>query len=445
MILGDSQLVVGADMLVIAYDRIVSPGRITLRDGKISDARQGSDGCDVYLNGSALLPGLINAHTHLEFSDLAAPLPAGDSFPQWIGKVVAHRREQESAGEEVYRRQRRAAIRQGAAELYRAGTALAADIVTEPWSASDYGGDCQWMDDTLAHDWASRIVTSEDVTTKLRHLPQAHANIIAMPEVIGLDEDRIAATSAWARQCIQIEAGEHLHSVGLSPHSPYSVLMNFVCEALKSMPDHTTVAMHLAESQEELEWLAQRKGPFRAAFERIGVEAPSRLPTIDDCLRLLQTRRSLVVHGNYLSEEQMQYIANTEQMSVVYCPRTHDYFGHSQYPLKELLQLGVRVAFGTDSRASNPDLDLWEELRFARQQHPWLLPKQVIAMATTGAAEALGVSGQYGALDVGYEAHAFVTPLSEDDTAKRLFERLTSISSSNPRIATLPDLIYKLV
>ncbi|GAB5405348.1 MAG: amidohydrolase family protein [Aureliella sp.] len=441
--LSDSELVVGADTVVVTPDRIVSPGRLTLHDGKVTEAAQRRDGCDVFFDGCAILPGLINAHTHLEFSDLASPLPAGATFPEWIGKVVAHRRQQESAGDGVYRKKRRDAFGKGASELYNTGTAFAADIVTEPWTASDYGHDIPRMLDNADSEIQDRIAveSSSGLDAKLRHLPSANATMLAMPEVIGLDEQRIAATTAWARHCVEDEPGEQLHSLGLSPHSPYSVLIDRAAEAVQATRPSTLLAMHLAESLEELEWLENRSGPFRAAFERIGVEAPSSLPSIDQCIEMLATRRSLLVHGNYLTEAQMRNVAQSEAMSVVYCPRTHAFFGHSPYPLKGMMQLGARVVLGTDSRASNPDLDLWKELRLVRQQHPWITAKQVLAMATIHAAEALGISGQFGALDIGYAAHAFVTPLLPGESSDRLIQRITTGVEERPSLAAVSHLL----
>ena len=86
-------------------------------------------------------------------------------------------------------------------------------------------------------------------------------------------------------------------------------------------------------------------------------------------LRMLaDAPRALVIHGNYLDDEELAFLAaNRERMSLVYCPRTHAYFEHPPYPLAKHLKLGVRVALGTDSRASNPDLDLLAEMRHVAQ------------------------------------------------------------------------------
>ncbi len=113
----------------------------------------------------------------------------------------------------------------------------------------------------------------------------------------------------------------------------------------------------------------------------------------------------LVIHGNYLDDEELDFLAeHRDRMSLVYCPRTHDYFRHAPYhDLAKLSQRGVRVCLGTDSRASNPDLDLLAELRFVAQRAH--LPGDfVLSLVTQNAASALGIENECGAIAVGRRA-----------------------------------------
>ena len=91
-------------------------------------------------------------------------------------------------------------------------------------------------------------------------------------------------------------------------------------------------------------------------------------------------------------------------MAVVYCPRTHGYFAHSRYPLAEMLSAGVHVALGTDSRASTPDLQLLEEMRYAAQKHPEVAPQVIVELATLAGAAALGQQQRVGSLVAGKQA-----------------------------------------
>ena len=130
------------------------------------------------------------------------------------------------------------------------------------------------------------------------------------------------------------------------------------------------IAMHLAESPEELELLRHGAGPLREFMENLGAWDATAIPpergrsTICGCWP--SAHRALVVHGNYLDDEEIAFLgANAGRMSVVYCPRTHDWFAHRAYPLEKMLAAGATVALGTDGRGSSPDLSLLDEMRFA--------------------------------------------------------------------------------
>ena len=130
--------------------------------------------------------------------------------------------------------------------------------------------------------------------------------------------------------------------------------------------------------------------------------------------RLSKAHRSLAIHGNYLEPSDWSFLAqNRQHMALVYCPRTHDYFGHERYPLTEMKQANVRIALGTDSRASNPNLNMLEELQFAARRHPDLAPQELLSMATSQAAAALGVADQVGTIESGKQADLAVVQLDE--------------------------------
>jgi cytosine/adenosine deaminase-related metal-dependent hydrolase len=135
------------------------------------------------------------------------------------------------------------------------------------------------------------------------------------------------------------------------------------------------------------------------------------------CL-LSAAERVLVIHGNYLNRTELAFLAERAgRMSVVYCPRTHDYFRHAPYPLAEMLSRGVALALGTDSRASNPDLSLFEEMRFAARSHPAVSPKQILELGTIAGARALGIDGEAGSLTAGKRADLAIVALPDRDAA----------------------------
>jgi cytosine/adenosine deaminase-related metal-dependent hydrolase len=142
---------------------------------------------------------------------------------------------------------------------------------------------------------------------------------------------------------------------------------------------------------------------------------------------LAAAHRTLVIHGNYLDEEEIAFLAaHREKLSVVYCPRTHDYFEHEPYPLAKMLAAGVRVALGTDSRASSPDLDLLAEMRHVAAHHQ-LPPAEVLRLGTLAGAEALGLDHAAGSLRRGKQAAFCVVELPPGEDKPRNGDELAEV------------------
>lgn len=318
------------------------------------------------MGGVTLLPGLVNAHTHLEFSGLAKPLGTpGTSLPAWIRSVIADR----SRGD----RDAAAAIAAGIRESAAAGVVAIGEIATSPAAMYDVPG-------------APRLTLFQ--------------------EAIGFSAGRVDSVAAEMERRVEL-AGD---AAGISPHAPYTVHPRLLQRLVDLAAERRVpIAMHLAESREELELLRDGTGPFqelladRSMWDEAAIPRGSRV--LDYLRQLSRADRSLVIHGNYLDAEEIAFAASQrERMSVVYCPRTHAYFGHERYPLEALLAAGVRVALGTDSRASNPDLNLLTEARFVAAACPAIAPAEVLRMATLSAAEALGLNAAFGSLAPGKQA-----------------------------------------
>jgi cytosine/adenosine deaminase-related metal-dependent hydrolase len=178
--------------------------------------------------------------------------------------------------------------------------------------------------------------------------------------------------------------------------------------------------MHLAETREELELLQSGSGPLVPMLQSFNAWYPDAIPRGSrplDYLRIMaQSHRALVIHGNYLAPDETAFLAaRTARMSVVFCPRTHAYFGHEPYPLRTLLAAGVNVAIGTDSRASNRDLSLWEELRHIHCHFADVAPADILRMGTLNGAIALGVDADFGSLTPKKSARLALVPLPDCD------------------------------
>ena len=350
-------------------------GWIRLQQGRIAELAAGAAPAGAMdLGDVAILPGWVNAHTHLEFSDLASPIPApatadggARSLPAWIASVVRHRAASTAPSAADRSQQRRTAIARGLEESAIAGVRLLAEVATQPWPLVDV------------------------VPRRLGLV--ARPDIVALGEVLGLSEVRQQETLTAA-----MGLSRHVTdgvAVGLSPHAPYSTTPALVDAAVEICRQRDwPLAMHVAESRDELELLAHGSGAFRAALESIGAWRDGLFPRTGGVAALLRqlaaAPRCLLIHGNYLSDAEIDYLATQPQMTVVYCPRTHAFFGHPLHPVAQLHRAGVRVALGTDSRASNPDLNPWEEVRYLLDHRSDLAPEQILRMATRNGALALG-------------------------------------------------------
>jgi cytosine/adenosine deaminase-related metal-dependent hydrolase len=342
--------------LSVAQGRITAVGKHAEEGGPVID-----------LGDAILLPGLVNAHTHLEFSAAERPLGnAGLSLPEWIRLVIGERKRGDRDAE--------AAIKAGLAESLAAGVTTIGDIATGIFEGI--------MEGTLG------------------------ATTVTFQEAIGFSAGRVESVFADVERRLEATPSPK----GVSPHAPYTVhplLLERLVELAKSR--NTPIAMHLAESREELQLLESRDGPFHELLEERSMWDADAIARGTTPLSYLQTLaaapRSLVIHGNYLGDDEIAFLAaNRERMSVVYCPRTQEYFRHEPFPLQPMLEAGVRVALGTDSRASNPDLNLYRELRFAASRHATVAPADVLRMATLSGAEALGLAACTGSLSDGKRA-----------------------------------------
>jgi aminodeoxyfutalosine deaminase len=368
------------DGVLVWDERIVAVGRAD----EVAAAWPGEV---IDLENVALAPALVNAHCHLELSHFDQPLAApGEGFPGWIRAVVDWRRSQAAAhSAEELAAARRAAVERGLAESRAAGVGMVGDIASPG-------------DDGVRGDLPQRVV---------------------FREVLGLATRREDELFAAAERALD----EGPPGLALSPHAPYTVGVELLTRLAKlSQARRVPLAMHLAESIDELELLRSHSGAFLPLLRELDAWDPSAFPrgiAPRDYLEILATaHRALVIHGNYLTPGEIEFVAaRRDRLAVVYCPRTHAAFGHARYPLDKMLRKGIVVAVGTDSRASNPDLNLWDELRFVADAYPELPLDVILKMGTQWGAAALGVDGDVrrGVLAPGAVAALQVVDLPEEE------------------------------
>ncbi|MCI0456658.1 MAG: amidohydrolase family protein [Gemmataceae bacterium] len=326
------------------------------------------------LGDSAVLPGLVNAHTHLDLTGMRGLAPPSPDFTGWLRQVIAHRRSR--TPEQVCED-----IRAGLAECIRFGTTLVGDIS---------GDGSSW-----------------------NLLKDAPLRAVVFRELLGPTKERADSALAAAEAWLNANPATPTCRPGLSPHAPYSCRADLIglskCLAEKHQ---APVAVHLAESAEEMEFMRHRRGPFLAFLDSVGAWESDTLPRSPVQVRDAATWQlpipQLFIHGNYLTPR----FALRPQDTLVYCPRTHAAFGHPPHPFRDFLARGKRVALGTDSLASNPDLDLLAEVRLLHRLYPDLPGADLLRMATLSGAEALGWASVTGSLTPGKSADLIVVPLS---------------------------------
>lgn len=351
-------------------------GWVRIDRGRIAAiGRRTPPGPVVDLGDAVILPGLVNAHTHLEFSARTTPIDSTGGLPGWIERVVTLRRGQPH--DEARAQERIAdAIACGLAESVAAGvTALGEIATTAPASAYVQNG--------------PRV----RVYREALGLSPA-AGTAAFRAAIS-DLDRLAAAGM---------------PVGLSPHAPYSVAAPLgrrliAAAAARGFP----VAMHLAESREEGELVASGGGRFREVLESLGAW-PRPLPPLRSAADwigwLARAPRGIVVHGTYLADAPAalaRLARHRDRLAVVICPRTTQALSGGLPPLNTFRAAGVRVAIGTDSRASNPDLSVLSECR-TLVDAGLASPAEALRMATVESAWAIMLERQAGTLAVGRPA-----------------------------------------
>lgn len=354
-------------------------GTITIR-GTVIEAVEphGTRTPDDDLGNVALIPGLVNAHTHLDLSGARGLIPATtpETFTDWLRGVIGYRRTRTTE-------QIQSDISAGLAECLKYGTTLVGDIASEGAS---------W--DALA---------------------SAPTRAIVFRELLGLSPERSSIVTDAAKSWAHHHARTTTCRSGLSPHAPYSVSHRLFVEAGQvSGVTKSPIAVHVAESPGERELLLHRAGPFVEFLQSLGVWSPEGL--CDDFEQVLSKcdfrQPKLFIHANYLPPNILIPPAST----IVYCPRTHAAFGHPPHPFQEFLARGVKVCLGTDSLASNPDLDVLAEARFVHERHPDFPRDQLLRMVTLSGAEALGWADEVGSLEVGKSADVVAVPLAKDES-----------------------------
>jgi cytosine/adenosine deaminase-related metal-dependent hydrolase len=357
----------------------VHGGRITAVGPFETVARQ-SSGEVVDLGEQILMPGLINAHCHLDYTTMRHSINPPASFTGWISRINALKRQMT---DDDYLQ----AIALGFEELRRWGTTTVCNLEAFP--------------------------------ELLPKLPPPPIRTWWFLELIDL-RSRVTSEALMQGALSFFESRpDWLGGFGLNPHAPYTASAELfrLCNACGSrfgMP----LTTHIAESAEEEAMFARREGDLFEFLSKLG-------RPMNDCGQRSSFANAveggligpgwLLAHANELEEPDFALIAATPgDWHLVHCPQSHAYFKHRPFAWKRLETLGVGISLGTDSLASNDSLSLFSEMQAAQQAAPWLTSETLLRMVTTHPAKALGKVGELGELRPGAHADLIALPFAGD-------------------------------
>jgi len=369
------ETIYSADWLLPIEGEPIANGAVAFENGRITRLGTSAElGAGRHFTGAAILPGFVNAHAHLEYASYTG-FGDGLDFGGWISLHL--QRKLALSFEEIV-----SLARLGAAECLASGMTTVLDA---SWSAAS---------------------------------PQACADLglkaIVGLEVFGADPEQAIRHFEELRAIAQPALSDKVR-LGISPHAPYTVSTEVYAAARElGLP----VVTHLAESADERAWLTRGEGPFAALGDMLlpptgetGIRALARAQAIGP--------ETVAAHCVDLDPEEIDLLAALD-VAVAHCPRSNGYLGCGIAPLADLLQAGIRVGIGTDSPASAPSFDMFEELRSAvifaraRERDPRALSAaQALELATIGSARALGIADEVGSLLPGKRADIAIVALEE--------------------------------
>lgn len=381
-----------APFVVPGTGTVIVDGAVLTEDGLVAAVGPYADLKDIDAKqedyeGHVLTPSLVNCHAHLELSYLAMlseNSPASGDMTGWIRNLLAARAE--SADQETVHDAALMAL----ARLYGTGCRAVADIGNMP---------------------DSRLL-GEGFKTE----------VFFFLELLGLcgesEESALALLSG-------IDA-----DVRCTAHAPYSTGPRLI-RALKkrARAGKGLLSMHVAESEQEIEFLHTAGGPFRNFLAERGVDVGAFASpgmgavTYLDSLGVLD-EQTLCVHVVHVEDEEISLLA-ARGAAVCLCPGSNRFMGVGVAPVEKMLARGIPMVLGTDSLASNPHLSLWQEMQVLREDHPGIAPEAVFAMASSNGAGLLGLGERLGTVRPGASSSLLAVRCPAQNEAD-VFEYLTS-------------------
>ena len=325
---------------------------------------------------AVLLPGLVNVHSHLELPPLLDIIRAkAKLFPDWILDLI-------HAKKELTHKDYLNATANNIRTLLQTGTTAVGDICTHdisPALLQKYGLR------TIIYWEFIRMGDHGDFHFPLR----SHSNLV---------------------------------KAGLSPHTPYTVSEEVLRDInVLANTRHLQLAMHVAESKDEIRLLQRKKSGLEKLYQFAQWDlswAPKGTTSFEYLDRIgFLSPRLLAVHAVHVTDNDIKLIKNAK-VAIAHCPRSNRELGVGRMPLKKMLDAGITVGLGTDSLASSPNLNMWDEMRYAYQIHrrDGVSAEDILKLATISGAKALGLGKEIGTLEPGKKADIIAVPLPKKNT-----------------------------
>src|SRR6266567_4055792 len=381
------KMIVRARVVVTMDGPPIDDGAVRVMNGRIAEAGKISEVAPandeiIDLGEQALLPGLINAHCHLDYTCLRGKIPRQKSFTDWI-RAINTEKSKLSPQDYIV------SINEGFAEAKRFGTTTIANLTAFP--------------------------------ELIRGLPGPPIRTWWFAELIDVRSPN--GTNELVDSAI--ESVKFAQNYGLAPHALFTASKNLYQRCEQAGKD-VLLTTHLAESREEMEMFRDGSGPLYEFLESIGrdmgdcghgtaLECFLRVTDLSTKRLLTQNENNwLVAHLNELTESDFELLKKMKtKFHVVHSPRSHEYFGHNRFPFKRLHALGFSVCLGTDSLASNESLSLFEEMRAVRRNEPDIPPKKIFEMVTVNSALALRQRKTLGRIRPRFRADLIAVPCAE--------------------------------
>lgn len=400
---------------------IIENGAIVINGGKIIDFGNREDIDSRFqevekrfnLKNALIMPGFVNAHTHLEFSNVK--IRDVQNFPDWLLKVVSERDKMQRKGwlrkikffESLHDKRWKNSVKRRINEMINSGTIAIADVTN----------------------------TAKLITLLLR----VPLKVQIFVELIAFDEERgktffdvIKKSIENVSQVIKRYLLEREFKISLSAHAPYSV-SEALFKLIKGFNKSSKTSVHLAEPFEEIEFMKNGTGFLRDFLIERGSFTPGWKPPGTSSVKYLDKigfldENTLAVHCVNVDDEDIE-ILSSRNVSVCTCPRSNFFLKVGKAPLRKFIDKGINVCLGTDSIASNRDLNILNELKFAREFYPDVSDEELIKIATINGAKALGFENACGSIEKGKDADLIFFPIPENLKKSEIYSFIFKSSS----------------